>query len=161
MWGAGVVSASPERESLISAPVHTQPVCDHAETVLQALHLLGPDEVDDAAMHEGQLHGYEALRLLVAERDEARLDRDLNDGLRAGAEELLEAAEAALRAECRCRTCQGDGLYHCTCDKQVCTCRVNEVPRPPCYACGGSGLRPRTPEARAVLHNTQSGAEPS
>jgi hypothetical protein len=43
---------------------------DHAETILQALHLLGPDPVDDdAELHEGQLHGYEALRLLVAERD--------------------------------------------------------------------------------------------
>ncbi len=46
---------------------------DHAETILQALHLLGPDPVDDAAeLHEGQLNGYEALRLLVAERDEAQ-----------------------------------------------------------------------------------------
>ena len=46
---------------------------DHAETILQALHLLGPDPVDDdAELHEGQLHGYEALRLLVAERDEAQ-----------------------------------------------------------------------------------------
>jgi hypothetical protein len=70
---------------------------DHAETILQALHLLGPDPVEDEAeLHEGQLHGYEALRLLVAERDEARMGER---GWKATAETYLancEAAEAAL-----------------------------------------------------------------
>ncbi len=90
---------------------------DHADTVLQALHLLGPDPVDDdAELHEGQLHGYEALRLLVAERDNLQHRYEYARQTRAEAIGLWKDAKAKIAAlEVACDFYSEDHDEDCGC----------------------------------------------
>lgn len=65
-----------------------------------------------------------------------------------GLAERLEKAEAAIRANGKCRMCIGTGQHFCRCDGQSCSTRCLELSGKHCQYCEGSGL---SEWARVVL----------